>query len=71
MRVAGGATDRAFDYTTGDGARCRAAPLWGFRSGRATGIVLGPGEGEVAPESLKAVSEVPALARWPRPLSIS
>ena len=56
--------DRAFDYTTDDGVPLPRGTIVGVPFGprQLYGIVLGPGEGEVAPESLKAVSEVPALA---------
>jgi len=56
--------DRAFDYTTADGHPLPRGTIVGVPFGprQLHGIVLGPGEGEVAPESLKAVSEVPALA---------
>ena len=56
--------DRAFDYTTGDGVPLPRGTIVGVPFGprQLYGIVLGPGEGEVVPESLKAVSEVPALA---------
>ena len=56
--------DRAFDYSTADGAPLGRGTIVGVPFGprQLYGIVLGPGEGDVAPESLKAVSEVPALA---------
>ena len=56
--------DRAFDYSTADGAPLERGTIVGVPFGprQLYGIVLGPGEGDLTPESLKAVSEVPALA---------
>ena len=56
--------DRAFDYSTADGAPLERGTIVGVPFGprQLYGIVLGPGEGDLTPESLKVVSEVPALA---------
>jgi len=60
--------DRAFDYAVvgavdgGETLPRGTIVTVPFGPRQRHGIVLGPGTGEVAPETLKAVSEVPALA---------
>ena len=55
--------DRAFDYNAAGHGPLPRGTIVGVPFGprQLHGIVLGPGEGDVPPETLKAVCEVPAL----------